>query len=619
MVDTKKFFNLLYPNFDKNKNRIDILVLDKNYKPVIEHRKLCQTIREVTKHIEKVNALRQYNIYFRCAVLKENARQGTKANIAYFNFIFADLDAKEISKDVLLQRIENFKVRPSIIVDSGNGYHIYFLLKTPVYDLLTVQKLLQSITKELGADPNCAKLTQVLRVPATFNLKSEPPKEVKIVRINNIRYNFNDLVDIFLSENCNETYNSSDNCSQVDNNATGQVNNNTTDRIVFDFASPPQPANITIDSFPELLDYLKKQNIFLGSNAPDFPLGKTFKCVLTPHPDLHPSANVFKTKDGYYYYKCFGCGKLYDIIGLYQEVKKRNFSQTIDDLSKFFGINFKYSHWIITQWQKYYENSIFIEHFAELKYDEIYPNLYKILKPRLKYLSLINHYGLSKISSEKYIYNNENLFFVSYRYFAQKYGISVTTATRNINLFAVLGLLQKVPLDEINQEIAQKALSEAKGKDVLKTVNFYIIPRFWDVAEKAERIAKTLLDNKFCITKCMNKFYLIKIFGQKFADSVYNDERVISKRSQTIAKRLETTLLKLIKEQGYATKDQVISKTILSGRLKATREDKEREFYRSLPSFLERNSLKCITATKKLVTKFNLKGYIKIIVPKDEE
>lgn len=622
-MELKEFFSELYPDFDKNEHKIDVFPFNLNKRPVKQKRKFCTTLDEVITYAKQLDAQGKYHIYFRCPELKPDADNGTEDNIACHTFLYADIDmfekkenevVKKYTKEELLQKIDNFNPKPSIVVDSGNGYHVYFLLKTPIYDRTLVRKLLDAINTKLDSDKNATKLTQLLRIPETHNIKDVKkgglPKEVKIVRYNKCRYSPEELSALLLKSDT-ETVTKQTKQHAVRNGTNININS----PIRFDFSTPPPPLGITIDNFPELLDCLKKQNIFLASNRPDHPLGKAFNCVF--HPDEHPSANIFVSKtNGYYYYKCFACGYLYDIISLYQKIKNCNFAEAIKNLAKFFGIKFKYNDWIISQLDKYYQNANLIENFEEYGYHEMYPNLYKLLKPRIHYLSLINHYGLSKISSsDKYVYEDNNLFFFSYRYFSSKYKTDLQALVRNVNLFATLGFIKKVPISEVPASIAQKAI-ENKDKHQHNTINFYIIPNFQDVLPEAELRAKTLLENNFSITKCMNKIFLIKVFGQDFANLVYPDERSISKKSLSLAKRLETTLLKLISTQGYATKDQIVSKTIVSGRMKVTREDKERELQRNLSLFLKEHNLEYVTANKELKEKFGLKKYIKIIIPK---
>lgn len=624
----REFFNVLYSDFDKSPNLLDIMVFSREKIPLTKYRKFCGSIDEVINHIKYICGLGKFHIYFRAPLLKPGSTDGTADNVDYYTFLFADIDAHEEgdSKEEKLEKIKNFKLKPSIIVDTGYGYHVYFLLDKPLKDKEVAHKLLEAICIGLGSDGRALLSTQLLRVPDTFNVKDiSNLKKVTIVEFNKTRYSLDEIENALQEELRRAPAEISSLVQkQVEEQAKKASKKEIKSKLCFDFSTPPTPLNITVDNFPELLILLKKQNIFLASNQPHHPLGKTFNCIF--HPDEHPSANIFISKKGYYYYKCFGCNILYDIIQIYKELKGKSFIDAVFDLAKFFGIQVtqNYNEWVVKQWEKYYHNAMFIENFEALGYREMYPNLYKLLKPRFRYLSLINHHGLGKIGPLAFQYEGQNLIFFSYEFFASKYKVDSKVLFRNINLFATLGFIKKVPIEKVPPQIAQKAvklaqMSYMKEKRPHETVNFYIINRFLDVLPEAEKIAKKLIENSFSIQKCMNKIFLIKTFGQEFADVVYPDERTVTKKSESIANALERTLLRLIKEQGYATKEQIIAKTNLPGRLKATREDKERELQRNFATLLKKHNLAYIKVNKALKEKFNLKSYINIIIPATPE
>lgn len=627
----REFFEHLYPNFNSSKTKIEIRafnILSSKTSPDIK-RYFLSSIDEIVQTVQELNSHMSYNIYFECPELKPNAINGQEPNCFRYPFLYADIDdcdkdsegniIRTYTKEELMSRIKSFVLPPSLIIDSGHGYHLYWLLDIPIYDKAAMQYILNKIQELLGSDRNTTKLTQILRPVGTFNLKDlqagGSPLPVQFVDGTLERYTLKEVYQT-LGINIKDIYGRS---TSETGKGTTAATGPTSATIVFDFKNPPPPLNVEVDNFPDLLNLLKKQNILLASNMPNYKLGKNFVCVF--HKDSNPSANIFANKDGHYYYKCFGCGKLADIITICQETMKKTFAEAIIFLCEFFGIRFEYQNWITEQLYKYYQNAQVIDGFEEYKYHEMYPHLYKLLKPRLKYLAELNHYGLAKISSDRFSYKGENLFFFSYKYFSKKYRHNQTTCRNAINLFATLGLIEKVDIKELPAPIAKKAIEEARKQkspgDPLnkRTINFYIFPNLRDRLREADEVAKALLENNFTIRNCMNKNYLLINFGKEKADNVYNDDRDISKRSLSIAVSLETTLKKLINEQGYATKQQIISKTKTAGRLKATRADKERELERFLSQFLKNNNLEYTTANKELKEMFNLRSSIKIIIP----
>jgi hypothetical protein len=632
----QEFFNYLYPKFNQNMYLIEIRafsVLKEENDPGIRRFFFAKTEDAVHK-IRELAETKKYQIYFECPELKPGARNGQEDSCLRYPFLYADLDAKEknsegkvvkeYTRKMLMQRIKGFALAPSIIVNSGHGYHLYWLLDMPVYDKSIMQLLLDRICAGLGSDKQTRLLTQILRPPETWNLKGisegNLPLPVQVEEAPLYRYSLKEVYSA-LKIDIRDLASVSRSAEKRTGGLQGRTKAGT--GIIFAFKNPPKPLNIEVDNFPDLLDALKKQNMFLASNMAEHKPGVAFNCLF--HSDDNPSANVFRSKSGYYYYKCFGCGKLSDIISICQETQKKTFAETIVFLCKFFGIRFEYQSWITDQLYKYYQNAQLIDSFEEHDYHRMYPYLYKYLKPRWKYLVALNQYGLAKISSDMYSYKGENLFFISYRYFCAKYRYNLTTTQNAINLFATLGLIEKVGLNDLPPAVAKKAIEESmkrKGPldpEVKRPVNFYIFPNLRDRLQQADDRARELVENNFTIRNCMNKNYLLLNFDKETANEVYNDNREISKRSLSIANSLEKTLKNLIASQGYATKNMIVSKTKPAGRLKATRQDKEKELDRHLPLFLKNNNLEYVTANKKLKEMYGIKGSIKVIVPIGEK
>lgn len=113
------------------------------------------------------------------------------ADITAINCLYADLDSKDHTngKGGARVHIKTLNPRPSVIVDSGGGYHCYWLLKAPfVLNTDFKRKVAQSLQDRwvtfVGGDKAVHDLARVLRVPGTLNYKYVPPKEVKIVTAN---------------------------------------------------------------------------------------------------------------------------------------------------------------------------------------------------------------------------------------------------------------------------------------------------------------------------------------------------------------------------------------------------------------------------------------------------
>lgn len=73
----------------------------------------------------------------------------SKSNIKIARSVFVDFD--KISSGEALKKISRFP-KPSIVVESGHGVHIYWRLKDPITDLHFWTDLQKLLSKELGSD-----------------------------------------------------------------------------------------------------------------------------------------------------------------------------------------------------------------------------------------------------------------------------------------------------------------------------------------------------------------------------------------------------------------------------------------------------------------------------------
>lgn len=87
-------------------------------------------------------------------------------------------------KERALHKINELYYPPSVIIDSGGGYHCYWLLRQPVpvdeCNLSDLQVLQHSWVRMVAADSGASDLRRVLRLPGTLNMKAgfgkHPPK-----------------------------------------------------------------------------------------------------------------------------------------------------------------------------------------------------------------------------------------------------------------------------------------------------------------------------------------------------------------------------------------------------------------------------------------------------------
>jgi hypothetical protein len=162
--------------------------------------------RDVDDFIYTANAAASSgrDIYY-CTSLQKEQRTAfvhgppirSKRNAIALKAIYADLDVKEKAYTHLgaaIRAAEEFckKVgvpHPNAWIGSGNGLHIYWILSKPLSleEWNPYAKGLKACLQEYGviADYGCtSNACQLLRVPGTFNHKTNPPKPVELIIYN---------------------------------------------------------------------------------------------------------------------------------------------------------------------------------------------------------------------------------------------------------------------------------------------------------------------------------------------------------------------------------------------------------------------------------------------------
>lgn len=114
--------------------------------------------------------------------------------------LWADIDGKDFEggKEEALQTAQGFALPPSIMVDSGHGYHCYWVLSEPILGLtetrrLQFKKVLAGLVKELGADRSKVHLDACLRFPGTLNMKGANITECRLMNLSDKAYALADL------------------------------------------------------------------------------------------------------------------------------------------------------------------------------------------------------------------------------------------------------------------------------------------------------------------------------------------------------------------------------------------------------------------------------------------
>lgn len=122
---------------------------------------------------------------------------GTAADTyAYTKTLFFDVDQKDHGDDKrrALDAILAFDVQPSVIVDSGHGFHCYVRLdRFHLFDV--VQPIMRGIAQRIGGD-RVYDRARILRLPGLSNHKGGGCTPVRLIRFDTtLTYNLADLAE----------------------------------------------------------------------------------------------------------------------------------------------------------------------------------------------------------------------------------------------------------------------------------------------------------------------------------------------------------------------------------------------------------------------------------------
>jgi hypothetical protein len=131
--------------------------------------------QELVRSFDRLDSLNRdgADIYF--GVNPRAGREGTKQAVVQCRTLWADLD--DIHEDQLNRRLIGFP-KPSVVVSSGHGYHLYWLLEQPQdvsgnHSRACFEHMLRSFCSGIEGDAT-HDVTRILRLPGFTNLKREP-------------------------------------------------------------------------------------------------------------------------------------------------------------------------------------------------------------------------------------------------------------------------------------------------------------------------------------------------------------------------------------------------------------------------------------------------------------
>lgn len=138
---------------------------------------------------DALNALKQANqlgwgAYYAAGVRRAGLgrwRRGGIADVMLLPALYVDIDNPAFDL-----KLPETIPKPSCIVHSGGGFHLYWKLKTPLNDLKRAGELLRTLAQQLNGDP--LSVAQSLRLPGTINTKPTRGTRCQVIQHNEDHY-----------------------------------------------------------------------------------------------------------------------------------------------------------------------------------------------------------------------------------------------------------------------------------------------------------------------------------------------------------------------------------------------------------------------------------------------
>ena len=205
--EIREFLSVLFAKyFKKSQGYVELRFISKEDGATFS--KFCNLTDFTDASLDEIGHLNNtHNVYFGVnpRPLSKDKREKDVKNIVC---LWADVDGKDFDggKEAALRAIGDFPIPPLIVVDSGHGFHCYWLLKEPITDVseearVAFKQVLSGVVKKLGADRTKIPVCSLLRLPGTLNIKDEVPLECKVINMEaDLTYKLEDFSEFLDAE-----------------------------------------------------------------------------------------------------------------------------------------------------------------------------------------------------------------------------------------------------------------------------------------------------------------------------------------------------------------------------------------------------------------------------------
>lgn len=413
--------------------------------------------------------------------------------------IFIDVDDRTIKQS--LDVCNQLNIKPMLMYKSfgysedKQKHRLVFRLDKPITDPMVIWKLNNKLIEAFKADSRCSNHSRIYYGTnhKAFNIDKEATIDLNVIakirEVNRVAQTPHGFI-------------------KPSNSKASDINSCIKDPQLKNLIFIPK--GISCGSFKTIYENLKGQTYgsygdiaraFKRLDLAIFLGGHNIKCILPEHEnDSKPSASIYQSKTGYYYYKCHACDNepldLYGLIATFYGFTGPNnyvFYKCTNVLIDAFDLKLSNDEWKKEQDRIIKANKIILKAFSAktINHDYLkkYPKATKEFSKRISLLRSLTDEAL--IALEICPTKNrkgELLFNTSLRYIANDIGKDFSNVGKWIKFLCYLGFIKKIDHNTIkNTKMGQSVIQYSKQNKFSKVPQIYTIPEWTeDVFKKAE-------------------------------------------------------------------------------------------------------------------------------------
>lgn len=209
--------------------------------------------------------------------------------------------------------------------------------------------------------------------------------------------------------------------------------------------------------------------------------------------------------------------------------------------------------------KKYDDNILMLHNYLETNNDE----LSEYLMSTRDIWNYVNQMGKSFVYRHFFLYQEASLFFISYDYIANSLSKTSKEVTQTMNLFTLLGLIQKIDARDLPSFLYQRALHFSQSKHRFRMISFFVIPPLETAISIARERAKQLKKHGIHHYQ-IDQHQVAYLFGEGVARNIYHVSDQISQRKKQKTKKdihecVEKQFIQQLLEKKWIAKSDLLN------------------------------------------------------------